>query len=204
MKNFHLSALIAVFATLVCLPAFAQQAYSQQGFMPLNQGNVPGLSGGGMVNGAFQQVPAQGFQPMANQGGYVTGNLPPQQQFNPSQPGNGYHTSNLNTKSPYEQQELALQEARMLQELQELKQGKVTASSSSGDFERGQVSGSKRGKFAKAIGKVGSFVRKGAVAAAPAGAAVGTLFIMRAAFGPPATFMPVATPTGTAFIPMSR
>lgn len=156
------------------------------------------------MNGAFHQVPQQQA--------YQVSGLPPQQQFNPNMTNqpfpsqNGFQTSNLNTKSPspYEQQELAIREAKMLQELQELKQRKDTDGGMRGAFEEGRVSKSKRGKFARAMGKVGSLVKKGAVAAAPAGAAVGTLFIMRAAFGPPATFMPVATPTGTAFVPMSR
>ena len=216
MKNFQLSLLLIALTYCFSLPASAQQAYGQQGFVPLNQmggvpGSVPGMVNGGAYNnsqGQFQPVPQGGFMANSMQGGQ---GFVPMQNFNTSQSimdgSQGYSTSSLDTRSPYEQQEHALQEAKMLQELQELKQKKETEQGFRGGVEEGIVSKSskkERGKLSRAMGKMGTIVRRGAEAAAPAGAAVGTLFIMRAAFGPPATFMPVATPTGTAFIPMSR
>lgn len=192
MKIFYLSILVVLVASLQAMPAEAQQAYGQRGFMPINQANVPGLSVGGLNQ----------FQPQVQN--FTTGaNNSFGQNSMANSNNQGYTTSDLNTKSPYEQQELALQEAKMLQELQEIKSKKDKEHGFSRDFEQGAVSKSKKGKFMSAMGKMGTLVKKGAEVAAPAGAAVGTLFIMRAAFGPPATFMPIATPTGTAFIPIS-
>lgn len=207
MKNLYLTLALTVFAIVCNNPAYAQQAYGQNGFVPLNQASQPGFTplqmpaSQGIMNGQPQYQNSmtnnsQYMQPMASNGII-------------SQP-NGYTQSNQQALSPYEQQELALKESRMLQELEDMKAKRENHQgfrhSNGSNFESGYVAknnGSK-GKFKKTLGKLGSLVKRTAVAAAPAGAAVGTMFAMRAAFGPPATFMPVATPGGTAFIPVGR
>ncbi|HMP53338.1 MAG TPA: hypothetical protein PKD05_17445, partial [Candidatus Melainabacteria bacterium] len=106
MKNFHLSLLLIALTYCVSLPASAQQAYAQQGFVPINQmggvpGTVPGMVGGGAYDsnqGQFQPVPQGGFMANSMQGGQ---GFVPMQNFNTSQSimdgSQGYSTSSLDT-----------------------------------------------------------------------------------------------------------
>lgn len=210
---------IAFLCTLAMPAAYAQQAYGNTGFVPINQVQVPGLNNSmpyqqvqnnAMYGQYGNQIPPQ-MPPLQNNMNYSNG-----QNYQSSQPQQAsYRSSKSSSLSPYEQQELAIKESKMLQELEAMKASKEqkqgfrhsndnSFSQNDGIVENGYVNKASKGKgkFRRAMGKLGSFVKQGAVAAAPAGAAVGTMFIMRAAFGPPATFMPVATPGGTAFIPV--
>ena len=97
--------------------------------------------------------------------------------------------------SPYEQQELALKEAKMLQQLEDMQQSQEKSESfrnmagaSTGNVtERGYVSKSaKRGGIGGAVRGFGSALKSGARIAGPAatslGASVGTFFIIRSMY----------------------
>lgn len=214
MKNIHFSLSIAAFLLcFVTLPVSAQQMTGQSGFVPINQ--VSGLTNFSQAPIPAQQAYGQPmgqpqFNPMAQQQqpqNFLPNSVAPMANQMPTN--QGYSQSNLNALSPYEQQELALKESRMLQELEALKNrgehNQGFRANESGFIEQGYAEKTKRsggGGFKKAVGKLGRFVAKTTEIAAPAGAYVGSMFIMRAAFGPPAAFMPVATPGGTAFIPV--
>lgn len=103
-----------------------------------------------------------------------------------------YNTTSSNSMSPYEQQELALKEAKMLQQLEDMKHSRDNSESfrkmgqgASGNLtERGYVAKSaSRGGLGGAIRGLGSALKSGARVAGPAatsiGASVGTFFLIR-------------------------
>ena len=99
--------------------------------------------------------------------------------------------------SPYEQQELALKESKMLQELENIKKSQGDAEtyrkldnfgfgSDSGNgsvaMEKGYVSKSSNSKFGRTLQGVGSVFKSGVRTLAPAATTVGTYFLIRSTY----------------------
>lgn len=111
-----------------------------------------------------------------------------------------YETTS-STMSPYEQQELALKEAKMIRELESMKESREMTESfrQSADADRARTSSiqeegylaesGKKGKLRRTFGGVGSAFKNTARVAGPTaaslGSSVGTFFLMRAILGPP-------------------
>lgn len=126
----------------------------------------------------------------------------PPQDFVPGLPQNMGATAG--TVSPYQQQEQAIQQARMQQQLEEQarQQREYEASCKYGDPQTNSMPGTQgKGKFKKMVGGLGSIIKTGVSVAAPVavagGGMVGTYFLMRAATqGQPMGFAPMMAPMG--------
>lgn len=218
MKNLLAATFYVAFALVFALPVEAQ--YGQPAYQPgqpVYQGSMPYQAAPGYPMPVAQPV---NYYPVPVQAMPAMQGLPvmqPVQSMQPVQPvipmqpvqpfaqkpapgpnvnanSGSYET---NTLSPYEQQELALKEAKMIRELESMEKSREMSESfrqsdSPSLIERGYVqetASGKRGRFRKLVGGVGNAFKNGARVAAPAaaslGTSVGTFFIMRAALGPP-------------------
>lgn len=188
---------------LFSLPAYGQQAY--QPYPAPQPYQIPGYQP--YVQPVAYQVPVQiqpmGYPPQPIPGQYYqnpqfAGNPAPvnQNQFIQNQKPanqNNYNTTSSNSMSPYEQQELALKEARMLQDLENMKESREKSESfrnlgeDAQNMERGYVSKSNNpGRIGGAVRGFGNALKRGAQIAGPAatslGASVGTFFIIRSMY----------------------
>lgn len=213
MKKYLLAVLTAATGTLLMLPASAQQA----GFTPGYVGSpgYPAPPAYGAPQGYGQAAP--GYAPaMGATPGFVqpaagaAGSADPYYQPNMQAQTQGFDATEGNALSPYEQQELALKESRMLQELDDMKRRREmdesyrnADQSSPADFQQGVAArehGS--GRLRKAMGKMGTALRSTAQIAAPAGMAVGSIFLMKAVLGS-SGYMPMTNAFGqTVMVPV--
>ncbi|MBZ0188457.1 MAG: hypothetical protein K8F91_19570 [Candidatus Obscuribacterales bacterium] len=185
------------------LPAQAQQAGYAPGFA---MGATPGfVNMAGAPNPYIQQQ--QNFAaPQAQSLAYQ-----PQKEALQNFQDNtaGFEATESKALSPYEQQEMALKESRMLQELEDMKKHREndesyrhSDQSTPYDAQQGYASEQRKGKFKKAFGRMGSALRTTAHVAAPAGMAVGSIFLMKAVLGP-TSFVPMMAPNGaTVMVPV--
>jgi len=141
----------------------------------------------------MQSMQAQPMQPVQQ--------MPPIQAKRASGVDQDHYETTSSTMSPYEQQELALKEAKMIRELESMKESREMTESfrQSADADRARTSSiqeegylaetGKKGKFRRTFGGVGSAFKNTARVAGPTaaslGSSVGTFFLMRAILGPP-------------------
>ena len=218
MKNLFLALLSGAFTLLLtAAPAKAQQyqapyqpypAYAYNTGAPMPPVQMPPMQ--------YQyqpQAPAPMPQYMPPMQPMQSMQAPPIQPIQPMQPmqqmqakrasavdQDQYETTS-STMSPYEQQELALKEAKMIRELESMKESREMTESfrQSADADRARTSSiqeegylaetGKKGKFRRTFGGVGSAFKNTARVAGPTaaslGSSVGTFFLMRAILGPP-------------------
>ena len=210
--------LAIAFALLLVLPARAQQyspgytpypAYQAGVYQPVQQmppvqPMLPGPPGWQYAANSATATPlpvGMPYQPPIQQRQPIPAvqSMQPMQPMQPQQPftqaPDSSYSQNASNLSPYEQQELALKEAKMVRELESMEKSREMSESfrqsDSPDnslMERGYVqessyNGGKTGGIRKIFGGVGNAFKSGARVAAPAAASVGTFFIMRAALG---------------------
>ncbi len=208
MKNLFAALLSGAFTLLLVAQGGAQAQQYQAPYQA-----YPGYGYGA-------PMPMQPMQPMQYQyqapaPAPVQQYLPPMQSMQappmqPMQPMQERRASSIDqdqnettssTMSPYEQQELALKEAKMIRELESMKESREMSESfrqsadtdgtrSSSIQEEGYLAETgKKGKFRRTFGCVGSAFKNTARVAGPTaaslGTSVGSFFLMRAILGPP-------------------
>ena len=202
MKNLFLALLSGAFTLiLTAAPAKAQQyqvpyqpypayAYNTAAPMPPAQYQYQPQAPAPMPQYMPPMQPMQSMQPMQQM-----------QAKRASAVDQDQYETTSSTMSPYEQQELALKEAKMIRELESMKESREMTESfrQSADTDRDRTSSiqeegylaetGKKGKFRRTFGGVGSAFKNTARVAGPTaaslGSSVGTFFLMRAILGPP-------------------
>lgn len=204
MKNLFLALLSGAFTLiLTAAPAKAQQyqvpyqpypayAYNTAAPMPPAQYQYQPQAAAPMPQYMAPMQPMQPMPPMQP---------PPIQAKRASAVDQDQYETTSSTMSPYEQQELALKEAKMIRELESMKESREMTESfrQSADADRARTSSiqeegylaesGKKGKLRRTFGGVGSAFKNTARVAGPTaaslGSSVGTFFLMRAILGPP-------------------
>lgn len=177
---------------LAGLKAQHQSQYVQANFYPPPQANSYYYQQQSIPKAAQQKH----YYPTNTQAKNLNPGLVANQSQAMSPSPNSYQTTTSSSLSPYEQQEMALKEAKMIRELESMKQSSERQESfRRNDYnpgtgvssltERGYAEETgKSGKYKKALNGMGSALKSGARAALPLGTSVGTFFLMRAALGP--------------------
>jgi len=214
MKRFAAIAMFTLCLALAAPPAFCQDygSYYNSGYQM--QGQVPGMMNPNDYNCAaqpanqyynpmgqdqqFAPVQQQQYDPMQQQQQFgqpqfnqmVTPTQVPYQQNNQN-----YQQYNNNAMSPYQQQEQALEQSQMAQQMEEVKQRKEVddsyhVTSEFNDHSGGAaINDSNRGPgktkaATKAVaGGVGKLMKGSMRYVGPAAGTVGSFFLLRAAFG---------------------
>ena len=193
MKNLFVALLFGAFTLLLLAQGGAQAQQYQAPYQAYPYGY-----GAPMPMQYQYQAPVQQYMPPMQS--MQAPPMQPMQAGRASSIDHDQHQTTSSTMSPYEQQELALKEAKMIRELESMKESREMTESfrQSADSDGARPSSiqeegylaetGKRGKFRRTIGGVGSAFKNTARVAGPTaaslGTSVGTFFLMRAILGP--------------------
>lgn len=193
------------------------EQYNMQTQVPSQMGQMQNMQAFGQM-----PVPGNGMMNGFDLGGGMNAGGMPQQGFSAATQGNlsQLQTPSLSSMSPYEQQEQAIEESRMLSQLEEMKQKREIDESTTLSGQADEKQARKMAKFDKQFnsnnggGGGGSGMIKGVASgmgkvvrgtmgiALPAGAMAGQYFLLRSAMGGGGRMMMM--PPGSAIMMMGR